>query len=93
MTTHNIYTLSNTQATRITPNGLHSGMDITIQNINSSGVIYVGGEDVTAASFGYRLSADHAIAFELPGKDAIYVIAENDNAQIAVLKTGIEIGA
>lgn len=93
MTTHALYTLSNTEPTRITPNGVHSGMDITIQNINSSGVIYVGGEDVASDDFGYRLSADHAISFELPGKDALYVIAENDGAQIAVIKTNLELGS
>jgi hypothetical protein len=90
MTSHVLTTLSNTAATRLTPNGLHSGMDITIQNINSSGVVYIGGEGVSSSSFGFRLAADHAIAFELPGQDALYAIAENNGAQIAVLKTGLE---
>jgi hypothetical protein len=68
-------------------------MDITIQNINASGVVYVGGDDtVSSSSFGFRLSADHAISFELPGKDALYVIAENNGAQIAVIKTNLESG-
>lgn len=93
MTTHNLYTLSDSEATRITPAGIHSGMDVTIQNINATGVVYIGGEGVTSSSFGYRLAADHAIAFELPGKDALYVIAENDGAEIAVLKTGLESGS
>ena len=93
MTQHSLTTLSNTTATRLTPNGLHSGMDITIQNINSTGVIYIGGDSsISSSNFGYRLSADHAISFELPGNDTLYAIAENNNAQIAVIKTGLEVG-
>jgi hypothetical protein len=93
-TSHGLITLSNTTATRLTPNGMHSGMDITIQNINATGVVYIGGNDsVSSSDFGYRLSADHAIAFELPGTNALYAIAENDEAQIAILKTGLESGS
>lgn len=93
MTTHSVITLSDLNPTRLTPNGIHSGMDITIQNINASGVVYIGGDDtVSSSNFGFRLSADHAISFELPGKDALYVIAENNDAEIAVIKTNLESG-
>lgn len=93
MTQHIKITLSNTQDTRLTPAGVHSGMDITIQNINASGVVYIGGQGVTSSNFGYRLSADHAISFELPGRDALYAIAENNNAEIAIITTNIETGS
>ena len=35
MATHSIVTLSSSSAKRITPDGVHSGMDISIQNINN----------------------------------------------------------
>ena len=93
MATHSITTLSNTTVTRLTPNGIHSGMDITIQNVNASGVVYLGGDStVSSSNFGFRLSADHAISFELNGKDALFAIAENNGAQIAVFKTSLEVG-
>lgn len=92
-TNHNLYTLSNATATKITPAGIHSGMDITIQNVNSSGYVYIGGEGVTALSYGYRLSPNNAIAWELPGTDSLYVIAETNGLQIAVLTTNLETGA
>ena len=92
MTTHNIYTLSDSTATRITPNGTHSGMDITIQNINLGGYIYVGGEGVTASSYGYRIMPSHAISFELSGRDDLYLIAENADMDAAVLKINLEQG-
>lgn len=93
MTSHEIFTISDSSTTKITPDGLHSGMDITIQNINVSGNIYVGGEGVTNSDYGYRLIPGHAISFELPGTDDLYLIAETgETLDAAVLKTGLEIG-
>lgn len=92
MTTHNVYTLSNSTATKITPNGVHSGMDITIQNINLSGYVYVGGEGVTASSYGYRVMPNHAISFELSGEDDLYLIGENADMDAAVIKINLEQG-
>jgi len=93
MTTHALTTLSSSSATRLTPLGNHSGMDITIQNIDASAYIYIGGEDVTSSSYGYRLSPGSAISFELPGKDALYAITSTNNSQIAVIKTNLEVGS
>jgi hypothetical protein len=90
MTYHNLYTLSDADATRVTPPGAHSGMDITIQNVNEYGYIYLGGEDVSAINYGYRLLPNHAISLELPSLDALYLIAELDDAKAAVLTIGLE---
>lgn len=89
-TTHNLYTLSNTGATRLTPLGMHSGMDITLQNVNPEGYIYIGGEGVTSSNYGYRLSPNNAVAWELPEKDVLYAIADTDGLNLAVLKTSLE---
>lgn len=91
-TKHNLYTLSNSSATRLTPNGLHSGMDITVQNVNPEGYIYIGSENVSALSYGYRLSPNNAIAWELPGTDSLYAIASTDGLQAAVITTNLENG-
>lgn len=93
MSSHAVIALSNSTPTRITPNGIHSGMDITIQNINASGYIYVGGENLTSSSFGYRIAPDHAISFELPGQDSLYALASETSMSIAVLKTNLESGS
>jgi hypothetical protein len=91
MTTHVLRTLSDTTAVRLTPNGKHSGMDITLQNVNDSGYIYVGGEGVTSTNYGFRIvPSNHAISFELDGADALYAIAENDGAQLAVIQMNLE---
>ena len=90
MTQQNLYTLSDTTATKITPNGTHSGMDITIQNVNPSGYVYIGTEDVTSTDYGFRLLPQHAWSIELPGYDDLWLIAETDGLQAAVLRTSLE---
>jgi len=91
MTAHRIE-LIGAVAKRITPNGAHSGMDITIQNVNESGNVYVGGEGVSTTNYGYRLVPSAAISFELPGQDALYLIADNADTQVAILQTNLEVG-
>lgn len=90
MSSHQIVALSNTTATKLTPPGVHSGMDITLQNVNLFGYVYVGAEGVTSSSYGYRLMPNHAISFELAGQDALYAIASDADMDLAVLKIDLE---
>lgn len=92
MTTHALTTLSNSAATRLTPNGVHSGMDITLQNVHDTAYVYIGGEGVTSLDYGYRIAPGHAISWELPGKDALYAITDTNNSKVAILKTNLEAG-
>ena len=90
MTQHALTALSNTTATLLTPFGSHSGLDITLQNVNASGYIYVGGEGVTSSNYGYRIPANGAISFELPGYDSLYAIASTTSMSVAVISIGLE---
>lgn len=90
MTAHNLYTISNTAETRLVPPGIHSGKDLTLQNVSASGYIYIGGEGVTAENYGYRLLPNHSISFELSGQDAIYVIASAPDTKLATLDLLLE---
>jgi hypothetical protein len=92
MTQHSLTTLSSTTATRLTPNGTHTGLDITIQNVHASAIVYIGGEGVTSSNYGYRLSPDTAWAVELAGKDALYAITNTNGSSVAVLTTSLELG-
>ena len=92
MTTHALTTLSNSAATRLTPNGVHSGMDITLQNVHDTAYVYIGREGVTSLDYGYRIAPGHAISWELPGKDALYAITDTNNSKVAILKTNLEAG-
>lgn len=87
MADQSIITLSNTTATRVTPLGLHSGLDVSIQNINDSGYVYVGNESVTTSSYGFRILPNAAISFELDGVDSLYVIGSANGLSAAVMTT------
>lgn len=90
MAQHRIVSLNSSTPTRITPLGSHGGMDITIQNINATGYVYVGGDDtLTTTNYGYRISPNHAISFELPTKDALFLIGSG-SLDAAILQTGLE---
>ena len=90
---HSLVTLSNTSATRLTPNGKHSGMDITLQNVNETGYIYLGGEGVTSSNYGFRIMPNHSFSIELNGNDAIYAISSSNGLSLAVLKARLEVGS
>jgi len=92
MTTHSFLTLSSSSATRLTPPGVHSGMDITLQNVDDTAYVFVGGSTVTSSDYGYRIAPGHAISFELPGKDDLYAITDTNSSKLAVLKTNLESG-
>jgi len=87
MSSHAVYSLSSTSATKITPNGIHSGLDISIQNVNNEGYVYVGAEGVTTSSYGHRLSPNSAISFELDGHDSLYLISSTNGLNAAVMTT------
>jgi hypothetical protein len=93
MLTHSLITLSNETAIRLSPAGVHSGCDITVQNVNASGYIYVGNSSVSDASYGYRIMPNHAISFELPGKDSLYAVSSAPNMKAAVVITNLESGS
>lgn len=91
MTTHRLYEVGVTP-TKITPDGTHSGMDITIQNVNSNKNIYLGGYDVTKTNYGYRILPNHAISLELSGMDDLYLVGDESGLFAAVLKVKLEVG-
>lgn len=93
MTTHALVDLSTSSATLLSPYGTHSGLDFTIQNINESGYIYIGGSTVSSINYGFRLGPNQAISVELSGRDSIYAIASTSNMKAAVLSFLLETGS
>jgi hypothetical protein len=90
MTIHSLITLADDEAVRVSPAGIHSGTDITVQNVDVSAYIYLGGQSVTSSNYGYRLAPGAAFSIELPSRDGIYAISDTDNSQVAVLMAGLE---
>ena len=88
-TQHNLYTVG-TSAVAISESQNASGTDITIQNVNASGYIYVGGIGVTSTNYGYRVAPSHAISFELDKQDELYIIGSASNLKAAVIAINLE---
>jgi hypothetical protein len=68
-------------------------MDITLQNVNETAYVFVGAEGVTTTNYGYRISPNNGIAFELPGRDSLYAISDVNGAAVAVMITSLESGS
>jgi hypothetical protein len=92
---HELITLSNTVAIKLTPVGnVHSGLDVTVQNVNDEGYIYLGGSNtISTNDYGYRLSPNNAFSIELSGYDHMYAIADTNDLLLAVLKCNLESGS
>ena len=90
MTQHYLHTLDGENELRITPLNQHSGMDITIQNVNSEGYVYIGGSDVSSTNYGYRINPDTSFSVELPAYDEIWAVSSVNGSQIAKLSFNLE---
>jgi hypothetical protein len=92
MVTHSLTTLSNSSATRSTPTGIHSGFDLTVQNVHATAIVYIGGQGVTSTDYGYRLDPGTAWSVELSSADYLYAVTDTNGSKVAVLKTNLESG-
>jgi len=92
-TRHQVYTLNASTPTLVGPKVVHAGADITIQNVNSSGFIYIGNENVSASSYGFRILPNHSISFELPGNSTLYAVSSANGMSAAVIIIGLESGS
>jgi hypothetical protein len=89
-TLHRIVSLNSSTATRLTPNGGHGGMTLTIQNSSASDIAYIGGNgDVNSSNYGFKLVAGAAIAIDLPSSYTLWAIGST-TVNISVLQVGLE---
>ena len=93
MTAHRIVALSTSSPILLSPPGTHSGVDITMQNINAEGYVYIGASNLTNSDYGFRIDPSHAISIELNGKDSIYAIGSTSGLSVSILSTALEQGS
>lgn len=89
-TYHEVIALSNSTATELTPGGRHSGLDLTVQNVDETAIVYIGGEGVTAASYGFKLTPGAGFSIELNPNDRLYAISDTDASEAALLRALLE---
>ena len=92
MIIHSVKSLTTNSPTLLSLSGTHSGVDITIQNVNETGYIYLGGSAVTSSNYGYRILPNHAISIELQGRDSLYAVSSVNSMNVAVLMANLEAG-
>lgn len=92
MTTyHDLVTLSNATATELTPPGkVHSGLDLTVQNVHATAIVYIGGAGVTAADYGFKLQPGVAFSVELNPRDQLFAISDTNGSEVALLRVLLE---
>lgn len=89
-TYHDLLTLSDTTATELTPGARHSGLDITIQNVDQAAIVYIGGAGVTASDYGFKLTPGAGFSIELNPNDRLYAISDTDESNAALLRVLLE---
>jgi hypothetical protein len=88
---HRIVSLNSSTATRLTPNGGHGGMTLTIQNSSASDIVYIGGTaEVTSSNYGFKLVAGAAIAIDLPSSYPLWAIGST-TVNVSILQIGLEV--
>lgn len=90
MTIHAIIPLSDTTPTLLSDRATHSGRDFTIQNLHASAYVYIGGEDVSTTSYGFRINPDTAFSLELAPNDEIWAVTSSNGSQVATLSVNLE---
>lgn len=88
--TQNNFNLSSASATQVGPTPRHAGFDITLQNTASAGYIYLGNENVSTSSYGFRLDPGSAWSVELSIYDTVYATTDINGTSLAVFALGIE---
>ena len=90
-TYHELVTLSDATATELTPPGkVHSGLDLTVQNVHETAIVYIGGTGVTDANYGYKLEPGDGFSIELNPRDQLYAISDVNGSGVALLRVLIE---
>ena len=79
-----------TTATQLSSN--YSGKDgqtILIQNPSASVVVYLGGEGVTTASYGYALGVVSDVSIDLQDGEKLYAVVASSTLTVNVLRQGV----
>jgi hypothetical protein len=71
-----------------TPDRSEVARTLTVQNAENGATVYIGGPGVTTTSYGYRLKADQAVAFDLTAGDEPYAVTATSQA-VTTLHTAV----
>ena len=90
MTGQALVALNQNTATRLSNKDVHSGQDLTIQNLSNSAYVYIGNADVSTTAYGFRINPDTSFSIELPPHDELWAVTSSNGSQVAVLSFNLE---
>jgi len=87
---HQIVTLNSSTATLVSiplsaEAPYETKVSLSIQNVDTSAIAYIGNQDVTSSSYGYALTAGSAVSFDLLPGDTLYAISDSGTPTVAVI--------
>lgn len=65
------------------------GQTVLIQNPSASVVVYLGGDGVTTASYGYSLGAVSDMSIDLQDGEKLYAVVASGTLTVNVLRQGV----
>lgn len=87
MIRHEIKSLSNTVASNLDiQQAIKSAYTLIIQNVNSSGYIYVGNNNVTNINYGFKLYPTQIATIELPSRNSLYAVSSQSEMNISIME-------
>ena len=89
-TFHALLTLSNSTQTELSPGINHSGLDVTVQNVDETAKLFIGGTGVTATDYGFKLVPGAGVSFELNPRDQLFIISDVDGSEAALIRIFLE---
>ena len=89
-TFHELLTLSNATASELSPGANHSGLDVTVQNVDDTANVFIGASTVTASDYGFKLVPGAGISFELNPKDQLFAISDVNESNAALIRIFLE---
>ena len=89
-TFHELLTLSDSTQTELSPGINHSGLDVTVQNVDEAANLFIGGTGVTATDYGFKLVPGAGVSFELNPRDQLFIISDVDGSEAALIRIFLE---
>ena len=85
-TRHKVVTLSTTTPVALTyEDNIQSSYTLVVQNNNDSGYIYLGANNVSTSSYGYKLYPGQGFTVEMSSLNRLYAVCSTNTMSAAVL--------
>jgi hypothetical protein len=85
-TRNKIVSLSTTTPVALTyEDTVQSSYTLVVQNNNDSGYVYIGSQNVSTSSYGYRIYPGQGFTVELSSLYRLYAVSSNGNMTASIL--------